>query len=244
MQNLEYAKFKAKHYSQEGGCDAIINNWYEGNDIFIGGYDITVEVIAKAGNNFGKILGRKQIRGGPILGKNPEAQVVQDYASTPEMKAIVKHESLLKRGVPLWLHFNEQDNGLNYPDKGYYLEGHIYNRKGYPEYGVPNGYGICKIDNSPSPTEMDLWNWKHNIDTGRNRLETSKSTETGFELTEGSANSDKYYWMNVFQFYNTGNFKAKRYWSWDEINKIWKLNKYTKVEYCKAVYDYYKTFIQ
>lgn len=107
-----------------------------------------------------------------------------------------------------------------------------------------SGYGLCKVDNGPSPTELDLWNWKHNIDTGRDRLEESKSREAKFELAEGSTNFDKYYWMNVFQFYNRGNFKEKRYWSWDEINKIWKLNKLRKVEYGNTVYDFYKTFIQ
>ena len=95
-----------------------------------------------------------------------------------------------------------------------------------------------QIDNNPAATERQLWNWKHNIDTGRERLNGAKNKETDFEQEEGSLNNDKYFWMNVFEFYNDGGTKRiKRYWKWRPDSKDWIINPNRPNDYGKNVYD-------
>ncbi len=216
--------------SYGGNCDAVINSWNEGEDIFIGGTD-SIQVTAR--NNSGQIIGINKFKIGYILGENPDEDSIIAYANSNELYAIIKHESNVPGAVGL--QFNSHNNGLRY--KTWYLDGTKYNRKGYPVYGPPNGFGLAQIDNPP-PSEMDLWNWKHNIDTGRERLNGAKNKETDFEQEEGSLNNDKYFWMNVFEFYNDGGTKRiKRYWKWRPDSKDWIINPNRPNDYGKNVYD-------
>ena len=212
---IDTAKFVSKkpydpcNLRYGGNCSEVRNYWTEGNSIFIGG-DVFVKVTAKDEN--GNVIGINQKNAGVILGTNPQPNTIRNYASPNDFKAIIMHESNSKL-----IQFNTHDHTFNYPknDKhpAYVLPGSTYNKKGYPVYGVPNGYGLAQIDSNP--TELDLWNWKHNIDTGRERLNGAKNKETDFEQEEGSLNNDKYFWMNVFEFYNDGGTKRiKRYWKW------------------------------
>lgn len=215
-----------------GDCQEKRNAWNEGENIFIGGY-VFVQVTAK--NSSGRIIGFKQINGGEILGSNPNnIQDIKNYAGTKELKSIIHHESLT--GTERWKHFNPQNIDLYYSTFKYTLHGWKFNKKGYPAYGVPNGYGLAKIDN-PAPLEMDLWNWKSNIDRGRNIIAVAKSRSTEYISNTGADYDEEKYWMNAFQMYNGG-----RYWNWVD-NKIgWTENpKRPKNNYGKLLYDIYKT---
>jgi hypothetical protein len=35
-----------------------------------------------------------------------------------------------------------------------------------PVFGPPNGFGVMQLDN-PAPTSRQIWDWTHNIDTGK-----------------------------------------------------------------------------
>ncbi|NWG27572.1 MAG: hypothetical protein HXY48_03445 [Ignavibacteriaceae bacterium] len=238
--NLDSAEFKGKHYSQEGGCDAIINEWYEGDSIFTGGY-VFIQVTAK--NNSGQIIGFKQQDGGKILGTNPDPQSVKDYANPIDYKAIVYHESAIQ-GVK-FQHFNTKDNDLYYKSFHGWLYGWKYNKKGYPTYGVPNGFGLAKIDNSPSPTEMDLWHWKHNLETGKDRFDTAKNTSMDYILNRGAYYLEDKFLMNAYQNYNSN----ERYWNWNRWNgsimRLWNYHgKVGWVENSRRANNYGKTVYQ
>ncbi len=188
--------------SYGGNCDAVINSWDEGEDILVGGID-SVKVIARNGN--GKIVGINQLKIGYILGENPEQDSIRAYANSNELYAIIKHESNVPGAVGL--QFNSHNNGLRY--KTWYLDGAKYNRKGYPVYGPPNGFGLTQIDNPPA-TEMDLWNWHHTIDSGRDRWNSAKYSAMNYINNKGATYIDSVFYMNAYQRYNGG-----RYWDWD-----------------------------
>ncbi|WP_290663775.1 hypothetical protein [Ignavibacterium sp.] len=230
-QNVDSAVFVAQHWSQ---CTDTIYGWNEGENVFIGGY---VFIQATAKNNNGKIVGFKQQNAGVILGKNPTPQAIQAYAGSNELKAIIYHESLIT-GVGRWKHFNPYDIDLYYKNFGW-LYGWKYNKKGYPHYGVPNGYGLAKIDNKPSPTELDLWNWKNNVNTSRSRLDSAKTYSNNYIIRKNATFEIDKYWMNVFHHYNSN----KLYWNWEPING-WYENKNAikSNKYGKTVYDIYQNF--
>ncbi|AFH50124.1 Hypothetical protein IALB_2421 [Ignavibacterium album JCM 16511] len=231
FQNVDSAVFVAQHWSQ---CTDTILGWNEGENVFIGGY---VFIQATAKNNNGKIVSFKQQNAGMILGKNPTPQAIKDYAGTNELKAIIYHESLIN-GVGKWKHFNPKDVDLYYKNFGW-LYGWIYNKKGYPHYGVPNGFGLAKIDNNPSPTELDLWNWKNNINTSRTRLDLAKVNSNNYILRNNATFEIDKYWMNVFHHYNANKF----YWNWEPINGWYENKNATKSnKYGKTVYEIYQNF--
>ncbi|MFN3873633.1 MAG: hypothetical protein ACK4R9_11605 [Ignavibacterium sp.] len=227
--NVDSAVFVAQHWSQ---CTDTIWGWNEGENVFIGGY---VFIQATAKNNNGKIVGFKQQNAGVILGKNPTPQAIQDYAGTNELKAIIYHESLIT-GVGRWKHFNPYDVDLYYKNFGW-LYGWKYNKKGYPHYGVPNGYGLAKIDNKPSPTELDLWNWKNNVNTSRFRLDSAKTYSNNYIIRKNATFEIDKYWMNAFHHYNSG----KLLWEWFE-KKGWKKKEGVQNKYGEIVYNIYRSF--
>ncbi len=232
IDGLDSAVFIAQHWTE---CTDTILGWNEGENVFTGGY-VFIQITAK--NNAGKIIGFKQQNAGMILGRNPAPQAIKDYAGTNELKAIIYHESLII-GVGRWLHFNPYDIDLYYKNFGW-LEGWKYNKGGYPHYGVPNGYGLAKIDNHPSPSELDLWNWKNNVNTSRARLESAKTFSNNYIVrTNATFEYDKY-WMNAFHHYNSGLL----YWNWEPINGWYENKKATKNnKYGYNVYEIYNNFI-
>ncbi len=234
--NLDSVEFKAmlpirpSSHKYGGNCDEKRNSWTEGEDVFIGG-DVFIKVTAK--NNFGKTISLKQLNGGIILGSNPNPQEVQDYANSRELRAIIYHESLTNH--VRWVHFNSQDNDMYYPTSGGLLYGWKYNKKGYPTYGVPNGYGLAKLDNPP-PTETDLWNWKRNVETSRNMIAKVREKSNNYIVKKSAKYEEDKFWMNAFQMYNGG-----IYWIWknDRIGWIENPNRPAN-NYGKILYQIYQ----
>ena len=238
---LTNVEFKGKHKSQEGGCDAIIDHWYEGDKIFIGG-DTYVKVTAK--DIFGKVIAISESSGGKILGANPSLEGFLNYVTQLDFQALVRKETS-RRGCPP-NHFNFKDTRKTYWNKEqtyirFILEGWKYNPKGYPEYGPPNGYGFAQIDNNPPPTEMDLWNWQTNLNSGQRKHNTNKEIVRDKIRVIGALMDEKVVLMNAYQMYNSG----KPYWRWisPKDGKLgeWQKNsdRGTFPEYAKDAYDIY-----
>jgi len=177
-------------------------SWNEGDEIFFGG-DVFLQITAK--NNKGKIKGFKQQNSGKIHGKNPFPQDVLNYITSKEFKAIVKHEALSEQ-------FNE-----NYINK--------YNEKGYPIYGPPNGYGLAQIDNPP-PLEMDLWNWKSNLNRGKSIYDDKKVDAYNFMQNHPNTYTEEMLLKCAFQKYNMYGYEEETkiihyFWKWDNYQRKW-----------------------
>ncbi len=89
-----------------------------------------------------------------------------------------------------------------------------------------------QIDNTPAATERQLWNWKANVDGGKQKLQTAYD-----EIYEnhGAPNEDKYIWTNAFQNYHRG--RGEKYYRW--TGKKWEVDPSRKSEYGKIVYNKY-----
>ncbi len=190
-------------------------SWDEGDEIFFGG-DVFLQITAK--NNYGNIIGFKQQNSGRILGKNPFPQDVLNSITSNEFKAIVKHEALSKQ-------FNE-----NYINK--------YNEKGYPKYGPPNGYGLAQIDNPP-PLEMDLWNWKSNLNRGKSIYDDKKIDAYNFMQNHPNTYTEEMLLKCAFQKYNMYGYEEKTkithyFWRWNDKKGIWVDDEYI-IERTKAL---------
>jgi len=245
LSNLDSAKFASKqpeiYFRPDygGDCNEVRNSWTEGDNIFIGGY-VFVKVTAR--NSAGKIIGFVQQNSGEILGKNPAPQTVKDYANPLDYRAIIIHES-----DKSLMQFNNKDTTKYYTDYNYELPGWQYNRKGYPLYGPPNGFGLAQIDNGPAPDEMDLWNWKNNVDDGRIAFNNDKTISMNYLNKYNAVYVDSIFYMNAYELYNSHNmywnitleFKSLFFiwypvWGWKENPKRGSQN------YGKLVYDIYK----
>jgi hypothetical protein len=245
LSNIQ-VEFRGKHDEQEGGCDAIIDQWYEGDQIFIGG-DVYAKLIAK--NAYGKIIAIGETSGGKILGENPSPEVFLNYIPQLDFQAVVRKEtSSLREGLPR--HFNFENTTLTYWNKArtyirFVLEGWKYNPKGYPYYGVPNGYGFAQIDNLPPPSELDLWNWQTNLQSGQAKHTGNKITARNRLRRIGAPLDEKVILMNAYQMYNCGN----PYWIWrtgaDGKPGYWDKNPDRGInpEYAKDAYDIYLSLI-
>lgn|GEM_PF-1600837 len=185
-------------------------------------------------NQNGKLLGVTTQKTNKILGSNPEFAALRSYVDNDEYLAVIKHES---KGFQ----FNSEDITKNYPAYGYELPGWKYNKKGYPAYGVPGGYGMGQIDN-PFPSENDLWNWKNIINTGKNIYNTKKIIAEKYSKSINQ-NSDKNIdLITTYQLYNSG----KLYWKVYD-NKIgWERNHDLSIknEYGIIVYNKYLDIIK
>jgi hypothetical protein len=203
-------------WSQYGGDNnEKRTNWEEGDEIFFGG-DVFLQITAK--NNNGNILGFKQQNSGKIIGKNPFLQDVLNYITSKEFKAIVKHEAKSKQ-------FN--DNHIN-----------KYNGKGYPIYGPPNGYGLAQIDNPP-PLEMDLWNWKSNLNRGKSIYDDKKIDAYNFMEEHPNTYTEEMLLKCAFQKYNMNGYQKDTkiihyYWRWDNYQGKWVDDEYI-IERTKAL---------
>jgi len=230
------AEFVGKHPTQAGGCNAVIDHWYEGNRIFIGG-DVWVKVIAR--DYLGQIIATGESNGGKILGRNPSIETMANYITDLEFEALVRKETAVRGGPPQ--HFNLEDNTLNYPNYGYTLPGWKYNKRGYPIYGVPNGYGFSQIDNSPPPTELDLWNWQSNLNSGLRKHRENKAAVVRDIMKIDALLDEKVILMNAYQRYNSG----RDYWRWKEgadgKDGLWEKNpdRGKNPEYAQDAYDIY-----
>lgn len=222
FRSLQQGKNKYDILNNVYGCDGDTNGWYDSNtEIFTGG-EVMIALTAK--NQYGNVIARLDtIHLGKILGIDPiDPQTIYNYANSNKIKAIMYKESKFHQftyeGMPaheLW----------------------PYDGEGWPLYGEPNDYGLTQLENSPAAKERELWNWKSNIDRGRNIIAVAKSRSTEYISNTGTNYDEEKYWMNAFQMYNGG-----RYWNWVD-NKIgWteNLNR-PKNNYGKILYDIYKT---
>ncbi len=205
---LDSVEFIGKYYT----CDDTIHSWAEGEEVFTGGW---VYVQATAKNSAGVILGFKQIDGGVILGHNPTKEEIINYAEPKEFKAIIVHEG--SYGDDKLMQFNIQDQDLYYRTFKHILFGWKYNKRGYPTYGVPNGFGLSKIDNNPYPSEMDLWNWKSNVNSGKIRFDTAVSEAVSYLNKFKIDYTNEIKLMNAYQHYNGNRF----YHTWDKDKQKW-----------------------
>ncbi|MDP2304157.1 MAG: hypothetical protein Q8N03_17245, partial [Ignavibacteria bacterium] len=221
---LTNVEFKGKHKSQEGGCDAIIDHWYEGDKIFIGG-DAYVKVTAK--DIFGKVIAISESSGGKILGTNPSLEGFVNYVTQLDFQALVRKETATRRGRQP-NHFNFENTTKYYRNKDgslkFILEGWKYNPRGYPDFGPPNGYGFAQIDNAPPPTEMDLWNWQTNLNSGQRKHNNNKTSVRGDIRRIGAIYDEKVVLMNAFQMYLKSDIEAdvarKISKKWLDLEKI------------------------
>jgi hypothetical protein len=219
--SLKYVLFTVKQpeipdWSKYGGDNNEKRTvWNEGDDIFIGG-DVFVQVTAK--NTQGKIIGFKQQNSGTILGECPTLDEVLNHITSKEFKAIVKHESKSKQ-------FNTQDTDQYYKTFKGWLEGWKYNKKGYPRYGPPNGYGLAQVDNPP-PLEMDLWNWKSNLNRGKSIYDDAKTNAFSFMEKHSNTYTEEMLIKCAFQKYNMGGYEESTgithyFWRWDDYKGQW-----------------------
>ncbi len=96
-----------------------------------------------------------------ILGKNPSLEDIKKFGVSPAGETIMTLEN------SNWHQFNESET---LP----------YNRDGYPIYGPPHGFGLMQLDNSPSPSEQDLWNWQTNLSDGLSKFHSMLKSAAGY----------------------------------------------------------------
>ena len=44
-----------------------------------------------------------------------------------------------------------------------------FDGSGLPLFGAPNGFGVMQLDNSPTPTAREIWDWQQNVDGGKGK---------------------------------------------------------------------------
>jgi hypothetical protein len=203
------------------GCNQIMPYWDEGYLVFTGGNVLITVTVKAMGSEI--VLGKNTQNVNRILGDNPSKNSVISYTNSDEMRAIIEKET-----SATYCQFTDDElDPSNWEP---------YKQKGWPYYGAPSGYGLTQIDNTPPATEKKLWNWKSNIDGGKQRLLTSQNEVNDYISKMRATNVEKYRLTNVFQNYNGG--KSARYYIWSG-NK-WEPNRNRGSEYGNSVYKIYE----
>jgi hypothetical protein len=173
------------------GCGKHTTIYEGGNNVFTGG-KIWVKVTAFDVN--GNQIGCGCLDHGELIGDNPQPEQVKQYVKLhqnwQELYAIVLCEST--------------GNQFEVSQDTTYLTYKI----GWPRYGPKNGYGLMQLDNYPSPTEEQVWNWKSNVEGGIAKYLLCKNMATADYDTPHTADNDKHLLINAFQYYNEN---CKRY---------------------------------
>ena len=173
--HISYLQFKAQqpqrdpnYHPHYGGDDnQVITTWDDGFDVFIGGYTF-VKVTAK--DIYGNIIDSSSLKANKILGQNPDPNAVYSSSGSKEIEAILRHEARTKQFAEDKTNWSQQE-------------------KGWPIYGNPNGYGLMQLVNSPPPAEMQLWNWKKNLEGGGNKYFNLKGiTKNWMQKMSGKKN--------------------------------------------------------
>ena len=188
------------HGSYPGDSTKIIQEWYPncGNDVFTGGY---VWIKVSAINESGHIVAWDTLSANMILGNNQNNEDIVADCDTKILKAILKKESgkiQFTDGNKVVFPYGQAD--------------------GFPVYGYPNGYGLMQIDNSPESTELDLWNWKINLNDGKVKIINSLIKETDIFLQYKFDHNSETFLKNLFERYNAGPINT--YSKWDGENLI------------------------
>jgi len=208
------------------GCSGESDGWYDTNkEIFTGG-EVLITLTAKDYHT-GKVLATlDSVHSGKILGINPDILVIQAYANSNKIKAIMWQEGKTN-------HFT----GIGINSKLWWP----YKEEGWPLYGPPNGYGLMQLDNAPAATERQLWNWKANVEGGKQKLIATEKVSDDYIKSIGATSEEKYRMTNAFQYYNNGK-KHKKYYTWGGVTLGWMPNPDRGSEYGKKVFDKYIEF--
>lgn len=207
--SLSYVLFKAMDF-RNNGCNQTITNWNEGVNILIGGR-VYLKIRALYANQTvsGQEIGWVDYDSLKILGKNPDAMTeVLNYTNDLEIFALMFRESTFQQ-------FNNFDDGT-------------YIVKGFPKYGPPSGYGLMQID-YPAATELQLWDWRKNIDAGKNLYYNDPSKRPAAEkfvkeLFAPEIPSNEQLLKEAWQRYNGG-----KYWGKVMVDSIWVIKKVAKI---------------
>jgi hypothetical protein len=212
--SIKYISLVGEKYKTPNYCTNAINEWDEGNNVFIGGDTVYVGVAAYDIN--GNIINYNSIIPGKFLGVNPHISDIKAYNSGREIWAIIKKESS-------WLQFNKKNGSGG------------YNNAGMPIYGPPSGFGLMQLDN-PYATETDLWNWKINVDDGANLFNKDKIKSLNHLEGIYPEIPDSTLLINAFQNYNGGNY----YTGYNSIrNEFTRADGMNETSYGYKVYTYY-----
>ena len=210
------------------GCGGAVNYWYDetSDEIFTAG-NVSITLIAKYYQT-GEVIARlENVRLNKILGENPaDPETYGTYANSNKIKAI-----LWKEGRYRQFTHQETDPNQLWP----------YDGDGWPLYGEPNGYGIMQLDNTPAATERQLWNWKANVDGGKQKLNKIITKVDEYIAKKRATNEEKYRLTNAFHDYHIGNYTYYYIWEgrkWD-INPNRGYDGKKKSEYGKIVYNKY-----
>ncbi|MDR3666576.1 MAG: hypothetical protein P4L35_07025 [Ignavibacteriaceae bacterium] len=207
------------HGEYPGDTTEIIQKWDpgDGKDVFTGGC-VWVKVTAKKEN--GEVIAWDTTTANLILGNNPDPKDLASATEDKRFKAILTQES---GNVKQFSNGTMQNK--HYP---------FVVPKGFPLYGHPNGYGLMQIDNSPEPSELDLWNWRSNVYDGKTKLKNLIVTTKNY-LKNKYAEDSPIFLKNLFQKYNDG-AKGHQYSIWDGDQLIDNIGHQA---YGNAVYNIY-----
>jgi hypothetical protein len=180
-----------------------------------------VYVQVTAKDSRGNILGVDTLRANKVIGENPDKSDVISAASSNEMRSILKGESK-----------------------------YFQFKSGRPNYGWPNGYGLMQLDNSPAANELQLWNWRANLDGGVTKLEKIKTKISEELITHPATDTVFVLLKQIFRQYNAN----QNYFDFNKYTKKWVLNddaildtkkkiddaENNGINYANKIYDIYK----
>ena len=191
--------------SYPGDCEKEINDWESdawkstanekniterlitGDQIFTGG---KVEVFITAKDQNQSVVGFFHKNVNRIKGVNPSKEQLVGISDDQSIKAIMRTES----GRSQFTSLNRSPDSM----------------AGIPIFGPPNGFGLLQIDNSPTPHEADLWNWRQNITDGINRYQVGLQMALKNAKKYSAGEVDRMViLMNAWQHYNSNHFYYK-----------------------------------
>jgi hypothetical protein len=80
-----------------------------------------------------------------------------------------------------------------------------------PVFGPPNGFGVMQLDNSPTPSARQIWDWMQNVDAGQSKFASGQQVVRQHYANLIAANpklpaliSDQLK-LASYQYYNSGN---------------------------------------
>ena len=213
-------------------CEQIISSWTYGKDVFIGG-DVWVKVTAKKPD--GEVIATQSCNANKIIGLNPGASAIKQYINNDKrIYAIIKKESYGGKQFA----FDSNDKDIKSKVKlGTW-------KTGMPLYGPPNGWGLMQIDNyvsdnhSNCATDLNLWNWKSNVDVGSDIFKNCFDKATKFYKNSNHAYDDRTILYEAFLHYN--GFGDKHYWEWDGDKNEWKIAEW-QIDHYEGNQPVYKT---